>query len=419
LVVKNSPTRERNGFSLIEMIVALFIAFLVGMATLSLFKRANEGAISQDRITYMNSTLNSANFRVREAIAAAGFGLRSAPDYALRPINKVGNDFPGGGTFSAVYNIRMLGGATFGVKAKADSDALLTLHSDPACEQLTISRTDTLAASGWPASDAGNYTLIACLPQQKCELTQDTANNPLPPNPGDVLEGFNPTNAADATTRRVILLIDESGTKEKNVALRIAPDGAYIDNAGGLCGGNSYLRIQGTADGLQVGKSTSPNFIPVANDVTARLVDSHFFYLGENDRLYDIPLAYFTDPSEDQGTRVLAENVDSFQLQYYHYNDQGFLSPLNADQLEDDDLEAINPDDDNIAQTEAIRFVETDLRVRSERPDADYSNQGFAQQIFDGPVALVSDSYRRRSVRQQILAKNLNFFAFYSGTGLY
>jgi len=415
--MKRTRLKKQNAFTLIEMVVAFFIATLVVLVTFSIFNRAHQGAVSQDRIAYMNITLNSAANFVKNGITQAGFGFRFNPDYAIRTMNNVGNEKPGQPGFSADYNIRLVTGAfSNDAKALADSDALFTIRSEEDCELLTISREETSAIGGWPGNENEEFNLIACLPQNRCRLAKNP-NNESEMAPLGEIDDFDPVNGI----ARVLLLIDPINNNQiNNLALRINDDAEVFND--GPCGGGRYLKINAVGGGLQVGgKEPPPAFpLPPLNDIIARVVKSHFYYLDDKNRLYDIPLTYFAG-GEAQSDRIISENVDSFQLQYYVYNDLNFINPRhggldNADGglLDDDDN-----DDDDIAQTEAIRFVEVDIRVRSEKPDADYENQGFAQAVFDLPEAAQTDSYRRRSLRQQILARNLHFFHNLEDSDLY
>ena len=413
---------RQKGFTLIEVIVVLLIAFIITFAALTIFNRSFEGSIAQDQIAYMDGTIRSASVAMAQSVSNAGFGFLNAPDYAIRTYNNTGSTFgefiPTHLNFDAPDTNPLFllgsGSPTFTIPAKQHSDALLTLSSDPNCEWLEIDETN----SSWNASVTSNQIINACLPQLRCPIAQDALGIPKPPG----------TPLPELLTQingfpRVLLLVKEgTTTQNENLALRITQVDIIPDP--GFCGA-PVLQIQATGTGIQINGAatnftTSPNNPPISTEnIVARFIFSHFYYLGNDNNLYDIPLTYFEEGSTDNQTnRILAHDVEDLQFQYYVYIDPIFGNPR------DGGLAELNPppetlgllddnanDNDDVPQTEDIRFVELALLVRAEKEDLlNFKDQGMRPSIFDHTISSSNDSYRRRIIRQQMLAKNLLHF---------
>lgn len=412
-----------NGFSLIEMIVVLAIAVLAMLFTFGIFSNANRAAVHQDFLSDVQGNLRISTEIISNEIATAGFGFRDAKDYALRTYNNVGNVLPTANTFSpptttnANNRLTVVGGGAFQVPALAGSDAIVATRSDPTCESLVLD----IAGSTFAGSQAGAFNVIGCLNlvdipnkiagQNTCQISR------TPLFPATIIPDLS------SMVNRTLLIVDQDPASQqtRSVALQITSAQVEGNTSGSCPGAFVVMRIQGTGQGLQLSNSY---FGTTPVQPVARLVSSSFFYVGQDLNLYNIPLTY-TFPGASQADRVVAENVDSLQMRYFMYNhlnlgtatarDGGLRDVGNNngifDQTTSGNANCFTSDGDGIPQTEDIRLVDLAVTVRARNPDPEgFGGQGRREQIFDDPTVTAPDSFRRRTIRKQILARNLSYF---------
>lgn len=413
---------SEKGFSMIEMVVVLVIAVLAMLFTFGIFNNANRAAIHQDFLSDVQGNLRITTEIMSNEITTAGFGFRDAKDYGLRTYNNVANVLPSVAGFSpptttnANNRLTVVGGGAFQVPALAGSDAILTTRSDPTCESLVLD----VAGSTFPASQAGNFNVIGCLNlvdipnkiagQNTCQISR----TPLFPTP--IIPDLS------GMINRTLLIVDQDPATQqaRNVAIQITSAQVEGNTSGSCPGAFVVMRIQGTGQGLQI----SNNYATPMVQPVARLVTSAFFYVGQDLNLYNIPLTY-TFAGASQTDRIVAENVDSLQLRYFMYNqnslgtatarDGGLQGVGNTngifDQTVSGNANCLASDSDGIPQSEDIRLIDLAVTVKARNPDLEgFAGQGRREQLFDDPTVTPADSFRRRTIRKQILARNLNYF---------
>lgn len=397
-----------TGFTLIEVLITLLIAVILTYFTLATFSKGHQTALNQDEVASMDASLANISSSLRIAISNAGFGYREEPQYAIRTFDNVPNVLPNTASFSLATNgtPRAPLGATFLVKAMANTDAIMLTAAQEDCEHLTI-KNDPAPPVVIPGTMTGTFTLYACLPQTRC-------NASLPQSGESTAGNFSwDRTAMFRQNDRALHLINQTVTAiPQDASVSIAVTSARVTNDPGSpglagCAGQPFIEIIGTADGLQIGRSWA---VADTNLLVAHLVRSTFYYLGEDRNLYGIPSNY-TFSGGSQADRIVGTNIDGFQLQYFMYNDTARVAHPGGE--DNDGTYAVgNPivdsNGDSLEDSEDIRQVDLALAARSERFDRDYKGKTF--NLMNDATAYPADGYIRRVVRENILAKNLQLF---------
>ena len=417
--------KKEAGFTLMELVVALFGSILLVLAILTVFNRNHRFAEIQDQVSemqgsarfalnYLENSLSSAGYEFREEISSLGMD----PRLAVLVYNNVSENPPdsfGGGSGSPFF----IGGIGGLPPAKANSDAIATTTSFIYRSKLPNISPGSLCPSTVLTWNGTNY--VACFPVQKCQILNDRltqCGNDWWSTGGSSGCGASPSDRPlEGTPEEPVLMIqwDHPNTLHKTAAVTLSLENITKQNGLGICGGNDGIIFDhdnSAPQGLQIlpqiaggGYNTTPTTgfsgSPPAT-VKGSLVNGYLFYIDNENRMVRVR-AGFPAPLINN-VEFLAYDMEDFQIRY---------SNENGNQLDAiiDDWGETNPND-NLIDTEKIYTAYIALIMRTRLKEG--TNSGNIQvsspiSIFDHSPPPIQDAHRRRLLMRAVATRNLRF----------
>ena len=398
--------RKQRGFTLIEMIVALFIAALVLSVVFVVFDSHNHQSIAEQRAQELQANNRSSLFFLTRALKNAGTGV---PIQAgVFPANQA--NF--GVTNDANDVTRWDNPPIFADpndRIKNGTDAMLILSDDLRCGGLDSTDPKRLDREHYIMPELPGPIVDQNSGAFKFYVCQDAPNCFSNVASGDLLMIFGVNGG---------FLVEAENSTDVNVA-------------GAPCNGKPYTEVNAKhvqefnfaakPDGLSSGPGTTATGV----DTQAyRVTSAYLYYVSGDNRFVRVPIRATPSMADIQ---EIAHDVEDLQFQYNLANTNGATTPpldtcLGSGEagcpFVDWDVGSVEHQSQFIRHFRyQVVFASDLVQVgdASGAPKAAFEGQGRPFEVFDHtaadanfPINLTADNRKRRRHQTQILSRNLN-----------
>ena len=383
---------QTKGYSLLEILIAGFIGFLVLAACYVIFLSHNQAALrNEERMDITGSVNVGMNLLTRDLRMAGFGGVDWLKEAAIVPMNNVN---VAGGFQTTSFN----GGFALAGDIKPGTDAFLLLHTDRLCSN------GVQVHNLKPFYNVGSGT-DAGMCQPNCF---DTGLS-------------DPIEVGD-----VALIIGNQGGATAGIFVSITSiDNSADAGASGICSGAPFYSSIDYAgiDELSLPiKKDCQSGTPCLFQKLYRLEMAYVYYIDNQNRLKRMPIDVSMNPATN--SQVVVEGVEDLQAMFNlipgcHLGCWGTCQNANADDtlpLANGTAGCDNGQNDylRILEIRSVRFAMVFKSLKEDR--VSFYNQGapidLAAYGFDHSPASATDSFRRAVATQTIRIKNLELLDF-------